>query len=68
MTTELRLLRAAPASTFAEPRFELKLTFHELLLIYRSLLVVKSLGALAPQDEVLLDAIHLVDLALAEAA
>jgi hypothetical protein len=32
---------------------ELKLTFDELALVYKSLQAVKALGALPPQDEVL---------------
>jgi hypothetical protein len=43
---------------------ELKLTFDELALIYKSLQAVKTLGALPPQDEVLNDAMQLVDEAL----
>jgi hypothetical protein len=43
---------------------ELKLTFDELALVYKSLQAVKALGALPPQDEVLNDALPLVDEAL----
>ena len=43
---------------------ELTLTFDELVLIYKSLQAVKTLGALPPQDEVLNDTIQLVDQAL----
>jgi len=43
---------------------ELKLSFQQLTLIYQSLQAVKTLGALAPQDELLQDTLHLVDLAL----
>jgi hypothetical protein len=44
-----------------EDRHELKLTFGELTLIYKSLQAVKTLGSLPPQDEVLNDTIQLVD-------
>jgi hypothetical protein len=43
---------------------EVALTFDELALIYKSLEVTKTLGALPPQDELLDDTIRLVDLAL----
>ena len=46
---------------------ELKLTFDELALIYKSLQAVKALGAFPPQDEVLNDTIQLVDEALDKA-
>jgi hypothetical protein len=46
---------------------ELKLTFRQLALIHKSLQAVKTLSVLPPQDEVLGDTMHLVDLALAEA-
>jgi hypothetical protein len=46
---------------------ELKVTFGQLALIYKSLQAVKTLGALAPQDELLNDTLDLVDLALDEA-
>jgi hypothetical protein len=46
---------------------ELKLTFDEPALIYKSLHAVKTLGALPPQDEVLNDTIQLVDEALNKA-
>jgi hypothetical protein len=42
-------------------RHELKLTFGELTLIYKSLQAVKTLGALPPQDELLNDTLQLVD-------
>ena len=40
------------------------LTFDELVLIYKSLEAVKTLGALPPQDELLGDTIQVVDQAL----
>jgi hypothetical protein len=43
---------------------ELKLTFDELALIYKSLQAVKTLGALPPEDELLDDTMQLVDQAL----
>jgi hypothetical protein len=45
---------------------ELKLSFGQTTLIYQSLQAVKALGAFAPQDELLQDTLHLVDLALEE--
>jgi hypothetical protein len=46
---------------------ELKLSFGQLALIYKSLQAVKTLGAFPPQDELLNDTIQLVDLALNKA-
>jgi hypothetical protein len=43
---------------------ELEISFRQLTLIYQSLQAVKTLGAFAPQDELLQDTLHLVDLAL----
>jgi hypothetical protein len=43
---------------------ELRLSFSELALIYKSLQAVKTLGVLSPQDELLNDTIQLVDQAL----
>ena len=43
---------------------ELKLTFAELVLIYKSLQAAKTLGVLPPQNELLDDTIQLVDQAL----
>jgi hypothetical protein len=43
---------------------ELRLSFRQLTLIYQSLQAVKALGAFAPDDELLQDTLHLVDLAL----
>jgi hypothetical protein len=45
-------------------RHELTLTFDELVLIYKSLQAVKTLGALPPEDELLEDTIRVVDQAL----
>jgi hypothetical protein len=46
---------------------ELRLSFRELALIYKSLQATKTLGALPPQDELLNDTIQLVDQALNKA-
>ena len=43
---------------------ELTLTYDELVLIYKSLQAVKTLGALPPDDELLEDTIEAVDQAL----
>ena len=43
---------------------EVRLTFDELALIYKSLETVKTLGALPPQDELLEDTIQIVDQSL----
>jgi hypothetical protein len=48
-------------------RRELKLTFGELVLIFKALQAVKTLGALPREDELLDDTIDLVDRALAAA-
>jgi hypothetical protein len=45
---------------------DLKLSFRQLTLIHKALHAVKTLGALPPQDELLNDTLHLVDLALDE--
>lgn len=45
--------------------YELKLSFDELTLIYKSLLAAKALGVL-PQDDLVDDTIQLVDQALSE--
>ena len=50
-----------------EERHELKLTFGELTLMYKSLQAVKTLRLLPPQDELLNDTIQLVDQALSRA-
>jgi hypothetical protein len=69
----LRLLTIPPGATGStrdrsdQQTHELKLTFSELALIYTSLQAAKTLGALPPQDELLNDTIHLVDLALKKA-
>ena len=59
---QLRLLPGGGDETI-----ELSFTFRELTLIHKSLLAIRALGAFAPQDELLDDTIHLVDLALNEA-
>jgi predicted anti-sigma-YlaC factor YlaD len=46
---------------------ELKLTFGELALVYKSLQAAKTLGALPPDDDLLDDTIQLVDQALSDA-
>jgi hypothetical protein len=46
-------------------RYELKLSFQELTLIYKSLLAAKSLGVLSQEDELVDETIRLVDQALA---
>jgi hypothetical protein len=46
---------------------ELKLSFRQLTLIHKALQAVKTLGEIPPQDELLNDTLHLVDLALDEA-
>ena len=60
---------AAPrtASTWQGPEpetHELRLSFRELTLIYKSLQAAKTLGALPAQDELLNDTIQLIDQAL----
>jgi hypothetical protein len=46
----------------------LKLGFLELDLIHRSLEAVRTLGLVAPQDDLLTDTLQLIDVALEEAA
>lgn len=53
----------APQSGEAS-RQEVRLTFDELALIYKSLEAIKTLGALPPQDELLEDTIQVVDQSL----
>ena len=62
-------LRTAPRKPVrtATEAYELKLGFGELALIYKSLQAVRTLGALAPQDELLDDTLELVDQALKRA-
>jgi hypothetical protein len=45
-------------------RQEVRFTFDELALVYKSLEAVKTLGALPPQDELLQDTIQVVDQSL----
>ena len=47
--------------------YELKLTFAQLALVYKSLEAIKTLGALSPQDELLGDTMQVVDLAMTAA-
>ena len=49
-------------------RYELKLSFHEVSLIHKSLLAAKSLGVLSQEDKLIDDTIQLVGPALAAAA
>jgi hypothetical protein len=66
----LSLVTALPAARrhrTDQQTHELKLTFGELALVYKSLQAVKTLGALPPQDELLNDTIQLVDQALSNA-
>jgi hypothetical protein len=58
---------ASSADGQADDSISMSFTFRELTLIHKSLQAVRTLGALAPQDELLNDTIHLVDLALTEA-
>jgi hypothetical protein len=51
-----------------EQTHELRLTFRELTLIYKSLQAVKTLGSLPRQEELLNDTMQLVDQALNKAA
>jgi hypothetical protein len=53
-----------PPQRGAASRQEVRLTFDELALIYKSLEAVKTLGALPPQDELLQDTIQVVDQSL----
>jgi hypothetical protein len=55
---------AEPTRRRTEETHELKLSFAELALIYKTLQAAKTLGALPPQDELLNDTIQLVDQAL----
>ncbi|HYX75571.1 MAG TPA: hypothetical protein VE757_00220 [Gaiellaceae bacterium] len=54
--------------TGKEERHELRLSFGELTLIYKSLKAVQALGSFPPQDELLNDTIQLIDQALNRAA
>jgi hypothetical protein len=69
----LSLVATSRATTGSTPHrtdeqtHELKLSFGELALIYKSLQAAKTLGALPPQDELLNDTIQLVDQALNKA-
>jgi hypothetical protein len=53
-----------PPQRAEESPKEVRLTFDELALIYKSLEAVKTLGALPPQDELLEDTIQIVDQSL----
>ena len=44
-----------------DAKFELKLSFDELTLIYKSLMAAKSLGILSQEDEFVDDTIELVE-------
>jgi hypothetical protein len=56
--------RSRPSARGDVRRQEFTLTFDELMLIYKSLQAVKTLGALPPEDELLDDTIRAVDQAL----
>jgi hypothetical protein len=53
-----------PPQSGEASRQEVRFTFDELALIYKSLEAVKTLGALPPQDELLQDTIQVVDQSL----
>jgi hypothetical protein len=56
-------------SSFGDAKtYELKFSFDELTLIYKSLLAAKALGLLPQEDERVDDTIQLVDQALNKAA
>jgi hypothetical protein len=55
----LRLITTMPASP--SETYDLKLTFRELALVYKSLQAAKTLGALPEENELLDDTIQLVD-------
>jgi hypothetical protein len=61
----LRVLSSPPVN---EEPLAIELSFRQLALIRRSLEAVRTLGVYPPQDELLGDTIHLVDLALKKAA
>jgi Putative zinc-finger len=63
VTTPRATTGSTPHST-DEERYELKLSFGELALVYKSLQAAKTLAALPPQDELLNDTLQLVDQAL----
>ena len=69
----LSLVTTPPATTGStwhrpdEDTHQLRLSFGELALIYKSLQAARTLGALPPQDELLNDTIQLVDQALKRA-
>jgi hypothetical protein len=50
-----------------EEAIVLELSFSQLVLVHKALQAVKTLGVLGPQDELLADTTHLVDLALKSA-
>jgi hypothetical protein len=58
--TDTAFVTTTPSTT------RLELSFDELALIYKSLLAVKTLGALPPDDELLDDTIQVVDRTLTE--
>jgi hypothetical protein len=64
-----RRLRLVPTSWrgLEEETIELRLSFHELVLVHKSLQAVKILDGLGSQDELLDDTTRLVDLALKRA-
>lgn len=62
----LRDAAGRPNRTLRE-RTQVRLTFDELALVYKSLQAAKTLGVTPPQDELLEDTIQAVDQALDEA-
>jgi hypothetical protein len=62
-----RRLNLVPPSMWRDGEagdIDLKLSFRQLTLIHKALQAVKTLGALPPQDELLNDTLHIVDLTL----
>lgn len=57
----------ASGRTEGDEAIPMTFTFRELTLIHKSLQAVRTLGVFAPQDELLDDTVHLVDLVLNEA-
>jgi hypothetical protein len=63
----LNLVPPSSGSTWRDGEardIDLKLSFRQLTLIHKALQAVKTLGALSPQDELLNDTLHIVDLTL----
>jgi hypothetical protein len=62
-----RARERTPSSGRADRAIELRIGFHELVLIHKALEVVRTLEWLPRQDELLNDTLSLVDLALNDA-